>query len=270
MVNFTIPSLFLLYSALSFSAALLIGALFWNKNDASAKLWLYGCLLTSIATAVTVFRADIPLVISFSLMVSFEVFSILLFSQSIRQLSLIKGSLSISKITWLAPILLFSLAEIDRLSSGGVLTPTITALAAFMFGLANFYCFIQSRAVGKTFTNPQFLKFLSIAFIGMTLLYFIRVANALNGYSGFAFDAKSFNLLVWFLIVLLGCFRNLSYIVLRLHLGFTEHSRLNNMNLQLANVIDERNDMIQSLEKFNKSAAINALASRLLMRLINP
>lgn len=72
MSAFTIQTLFLLYSALSLSAALLIAALFWKRHDRSALFWIAGCLLTSIATAITVQRADIPLVISYSLMVSFE------------------------------------------------------------------------------------------------------------------------------------------------------------------------------------------------------
>ena len=86
MTPFTVQTLFLLYSAISLLSAILIGALFWRKKDFSANLWLWACLLTSVATAITIFRGDISPIISFSLMVSFETLSILLLGESLRQL----------------------------------------------------------------------------------------------------------------------------------------------------------------------------------------
>ncbi len=83
----------------------------------------------------------------------------------------------------------------------------------------------------------------------------------MGGYSGLVFDPKALNIVIWLMIILFGTTRNIAYIVLRLHLGFSEHSRLNNMNLKLKNILDERNEMILSIERLNKSASINALAS---------
>jgi signal transduction histidine kinase len=115
-----------------------------------------------------------------------------------------------------------------------------------------------------------FFNFLAVIFLVMSVLYFLRVINALVGYSGFAFDLKTYNLVIWFLMILAGSIRNLTYIVLRLHLGLTERGRLNNMNLRLSNILDERNDMILSLQKFNKSASINALASTIAHEINQP
>lgn len=81
MAPFTVQTLFLFYSALSLSSAVLIGMLFWKKKDISAYLWFSACVLTSTATAVTVYRNEIPMVISYSLMVALETFSILLFGR---------------------------------------------------------------------------------------------------------------------------------------------------------------------------------------------
>lgn len=90
------------------------------------------------------------------------------------------------------------------------------------------------------------------------------------GYSGHTFDTKILNIVVWFSLALFGSIRNLAYIVLRLHMGFAEHSRLNNMNIKLSNILDERNQMILSLEKLNKSAAVNALASSIAHEINQP
>jgi signal transduction histidine kinase len=270
MSPYTIQTLFLFYSALSFSGAVLIGALFWKRHDLSAQLWMYGCLLTAVATVVTVHRQDIPLLISYSLMVSFEALSVVLMTESLKQLSPLAPDKRISRLAWLAPVGIFTFLELERYSAGGVLTPLMTAASSLVFGILNLGCLYHARNVGKKFTNSLFFNFLAVIFLVMSVLYFLRVINALVGYSGFAFDLKTYNLVIWFLMILAGSIRNLTYIVLRLHLGLTERGRLNNMNLRLSNILDERNDMILSLQKFNKSASINALASTIAHEINQP
>ncbi|MDP3620521.1 MAG: HAMP domain-containing sensor histidine kinase [Polynucleobacter sp.] len=270
MSALTIQTLFLLYSALSLSAALLIAALFWKRHDRSALFWIAGCLLTSIATATTVQRADIPLIISYSLMVSFEALSILLFSESLKQLSPLKSDAKFNHITWAAPVLMFGLIEFERHLAGGAISPIMTATTSFLFGAANVFCFYQTRLLSKKLTGTFFLNFLSVIFLLMVGMYLLRILNALIGYSILAFDLKTYNLVIWFFTILFGTIRNLTYIVLRLQLGFTEHGRLNNMNLRLSNLLDERNEMIMSLQKLNKSASINALASTIAHEINQP
>lgn len=123
----TIQTLFLSYSAFSFLAAILIAALFWNKNDQSAKIWVTGCLLTSIGTVITVQRDVIPLISSYSLMVSLETLSILLFSESLKRLSKKSATVSFNTITWMLPTALFLSNELSRYLSGGAIT-SITAI----------------------------------------------------------------------------------------------------------------------------------------------
>jgi signal transduction histidine kinase len=55
-----------------------------------------------------------------------------------------------------------------------------------------------------------------------------------------------------------------------LHLGFAEHNQLNNMNVSLSNILDERNRLIFSLENFNRAASINALASTIAHEINQP
>jgi signal transduction histidine kinase len=270
MNPFTIQTLFLLYSALSFLSAILIATLFWNKKDASARFWLIGCLLTSIATCVTVFRGDIPLVLSFSFMVFIEATSILLFSESLKRLS---GNHLKHRFNWYAfiiPIALFVTVEIQRFFNGGLVTPGISATATFIFGVANLFCLYQAKNIGKEFTNRVFFNFFAIAFTLIITLYWLRVLIVGIGYGGYTFAFETYNIVLWFLIILFGSIRNLAYIVLRLHLGFTEHGRLNNMNLKLSNILDERNAIIMSLEKLNKSVSINALASTIAHEINQP
>ena len=270
MANLSIQTFFLFYSALSFLAAIVIAALFWKKNDRSANLWIASCVLTAIATAVTVNRGSIPSIISFSLMVSFEALSLFFLSESLKRLSVSVKVVSYSKLTWLVPSALFVVTAIDSYRSGAAVTPFMTAAAAFTFGFANLYCFYFTQQIGKQFSNRLFLNFIGLAALAVSLMSMIRGLNVLSGYSAFAFDLKSYNIVIWFLTALLCSIRNLAYIVLRLHLGFSEHNLLNNMNLRLSNVLDERNRLIFSLENFNRTASINALASTIAHEINQP
>ncbi len=261
MTPFTIQTLFLFYSALSFLSATLIGTLFWKRDDQSAKLWLWGCLLTAIATVITVNRGSIPLTISYSLMVSIETLSVLLFSESLKRLSSTNSTIKLSWITFAIPITLFSVVELCRQLANGQITPVISASTTLTFAIANIFCLYQTMRVKNEFENKTFFNFLILVFGVVTALYFMRIFIILSGYSGHSFDIKTLNVIVWFALFLFGSIRNLAYIVLRLHLGFNEHTRLNSMNLRLSDVLEERNDMILSLQKLNRSASINALAS---------
>lgn len=270
MNAFTIQTLFLLYSALSVLAAGMITALFWHKKDTSARIWIVSCLLTSLATVVTVNRDVIPLIISYSLMVSFEALSLLLLSESIKRLNPQKNHIRISHLTWFLPSLLFVIVEYDRYQAHGQLTASMTAATALVCSFANLYCFYQTISVSKHFKNRLFFKLIGTTVLIVGLLYILRTINVLSAYSQFAFDLKSYNLAIWFFLILFGSIRNLAYISLRLHLGFVEHVRLDTMNTGLTNLIDERNAMILSLEKLNKWASVNALASTIAHEINQP
>ena len=270
MNAFTIQTLFLLYSALSILAAGMITALFWKKKDTSALIWIISCVLTSLATAVTVNRDVIPLAISYSLMVALEALSLFLLSESIRRLTPDRSYKKLQFITWFLPILLFLIVEIDRYQANGNLTPAMTATTAIICGFANFYCFYTTRSVSKHFTNQLFFNFIGTAVLIVGLLLILRAFNVFSAYSYFAFDLKHYNLTIWFFAILFGSIRNLAYIALRLHLGFVEHNRLGTINTSLSNMIDERNAMILSIEKLNKWASVNALTSTIAHEINQP
>lgn len=266
----TVQTVFLLYSALSFLSAILIGVLFWKRRDFSANLWIWGCLLTATATAVTVYRNEVALIISFSLMVSFEALSILLLSESLKQLGDNTTKAKLNKLTLIIPAALFTLVEIEGSNSNGITTPLMSATATLIFGIANIFCLYQAMQVRKKFNNQFFFSFLAAAFGIMSCLYLCRIINLAIGYSNYTFDTKVFNIIIWFMLALFGSIRNLAYIVLRLHLGLAERSYLNTMNLKLSHDLEERNSMILSLERLNKSAAINALASTIAHEINQP
>lgn len=266
----TVQLNFLLYSAFSFVSALLIGALFWKKEDRSSKLWLSGCLISSCAASVTVFRSEIPIVISYSLMVSLELASVILFSEALKSLSENKLKLKTSRIFIYFPLFYFLLVEFARIKSNGQITPVISAISTFLFGVANLLCLYQINEVKKEFKNKIFFNFFTFVFIFITCAYFIRSMNAMAINNGNAFLDETLNIVIWFMVLFFGTIRNLTYIVLRLQLGFTEHSRLNNMNLMLTNMLEERNEMIQSLERLNKSASLNTLATSIAHEINQP
>jgi signal transduction histidine kinase len=258
---FTIQSIFLFYSAISIFCGLLLVGFFWGRNDLSARIWISSCFLSALATMVTVYRDRIPLQISYSLMVSVETLALLLLSQSLWNLlpgyKFLRG---LSRV--LLVVIAFFLTQETLLYLGdGKLTPGMSLLTASTWVLVDLFCAYSAFRVAKQFKHKLFLEFIAIVFMGSCLLFLLRVINMLTGNSYSAFDVQVYNFIIYFGIAILSSFRNLLYIFLRMYLGFSEHSRSNDMNMRLNNVIQERNQMIYALAKLNKSAEVNALAS---------
>lgn len=203
-------------------------------------------------------------------MVALETLSVLFFSESLKRLSTQQSYYRLSWYTPILPALLIAVVEYERHISGGEVTPLMAVTSTIFFGIANLICIYQANLTSKEFENKVFFKFLIVVFGLLSTMYFARGINILAGASSFAFDPKVFNLTIWFCIVLVGSLRNLTYIILRLHLGLTESSRLNNMNIRLGNALEGRNEMILSLQKLNRSASINALASTIAHEINQP
>ncbi len=203
-------------------------------------------------------------------MVSIEALSVFLFSESLKRLSKKSLNPKFSIFTFVIPLLVLVLVEFQRHAANNQVTPAMSATANFFFGIANLFCLYQARTVSKEFENRVFFNFMAIFFAMIITLYWIRVLSVAIGYGGYSFDPKPLNVFLWFFLTLLGCIRNLAYIVLRLYLGFAEHNRLNNMNLKLTNLVDERNELILSLQKLNKTSSVNALASTIAHEINQP
>lgn len=258
---FTIQSIFLFYSAVSIFCGLLLVGFFWGRKDLSARIWITSCFMSSLATMVTVYRDHIPLQISYSLMVSIETMALLLLSQSLW--NLLPGYRAVRGIARVfGVVLVFLIAQEGlRYLGEGKLTPQMSLLTSGTWVLVDLFCAYSAFRVSKQFQHKLFLVFIAIIFFSSSLLFLMRVFNMLVGDSHSAFDPQIFNFIIYFGIAILSTYRNLLYIFLRMHLGFSEHSRLNNMNMRLNNVLEERDQMISSLAKLNKSAEVNALAS---------
>ena len=267
---FTIQSVFLFYSASSIFCGLLLLGLFWGRKDVPARIWIASCFLSSLATMVTVYRDYIPLQISYSLMVSVETAALLLMSQSLwALLPDYKASKGIAKVLGVV-IGFFILQETLRYFGGGKLIPSMSLFTACVWVCVDLFCTYSAIKVSKYFQNRLFLNLMAVVFFSSGLLFFLRALNMLTGESYSAFDPQTYNFIIYFGIAILSTFRNLLYIILRMHLGFSEHGSLNNMNIQLKNILDERNQMIASLAKLNRSATTGALSASIAHELNQP
>lgn len=271
MQYISIPSFFFVYSGLSLLAACLIGVLFWGKKDRSAHYWILSCTISAVAAFTTVFRAEIPIVVSYSAMVSLELFSILLTRQSLEALDPKPFNRRWSKTCcWVLPVLLFLSAEGLRWSANGALIPAMTLVTAIFFGLGNVASGLKAYGVGKNYEHPVFFSMMSGTMWIMGGLYFMRALNILVEEHLLTFDHSTLNVLIWIPLILLGAVRNLMYIALRMHMGFAERSHLSVMNLRLTNVLDERNRFIMQIEKFNRLFSASSISSQLVHEIRQP
>jgi len=268
MIN--IQSVFIFYSAISTFCGLLLIGLFWGRKDLSASIWIACCFLSALATSVTVFRTEIPLVISYSLMISIESASLLLMSQSLWSLLLGKKvSRGIAYSIGLA-ISLFILHESLRYIGNGKITAQMSFLTTFTWIMINLYGAYTAKKVGEQFQNRLILNCISAIFFCISLLYVFRGLNMFFEKSYHVFDPQLYNFITYFSIAVLSTLRNLIYINLRMHLGFAEHGRLNNMNMALNNLVEERERMIAAMLKSNKSSSTEALSVSIAHELNQP
>ena len=210
---------------------------------------------------VTVYREQIPLHISYSLMVTLETMALLLLSQSLWNLK--TGYKASKGIAWIICFgaCFFIAQETLRDLGGGKLMPSMSLLTACTWVCVDLFCAYSALKVAKDFQNRLFMNLMAVMFFCSSALFLFRVINMVSDNAYSAFDPQTYNFIIYFAIAILSSFRNLIYIILRMYLGFAEHGRLNNMNMRLTNVLAERDQMILSLTKLNKSAEVNALAS---------
>jgi signal transduction histidine kinase len=265
-----IQSVFIFYSAISVLCGVVLIGLFWGRKDLSALIWISSCFLSAIATTVTVYRNEIPLVISYSLMISFETAALLLSAQSLR--SLLPDSKALQGIAYSLGLAagFFIFQEILRYMGDGKLTSQMSFATSFFWIWVNLFCAYSARKTGEHFQNKLIFNFISAIFLCSGLLYASRVLSMILGSSYHAFDPQLINLITFFSIAVLSTLRNLSYISLRMHLSFAEHGRLNNMNMMLNNIVEERNSMISSLLRANKSSSTEALSASIAHELNQP
>lgn len=266
----SIQTLFLQYSALSLFSALIFALYFWGKKDISARYWIASGILTAVASTVTVFRGQAPLMISYSLMVSIEIVSLLMIREALVRLNPGLQKKRFSAAIWLFPVFYFLLMEVMRHLSGGKLTTSMTGLTAFVYGMLHIASAYAAFSAGKQYQNRLFFNFLALNGLIIGTLHMFRTLSVVTEHSGFAFDSATYNMLTWFSITLFCTLRYLTYIVLRLQISWSEHSRLNDINQRISTVLDERNQLILTLEKLNKSASVNALASTIAHEINQP
>jgi signal transduction histidine kinase len=261
MQFFNVQTVFLFYSAISVFCGLLLIGLFWGRKDTSATLWICSCFLSSLASLGSVYRDQVPVWLGYSTLVTLETIALLSLSLSlwclIPNYNLSKGI----RRALFGAACFFVLQEVLRYIGGGQLVPPMALATSSMWVFLHLFGVYSALQISKQFRTKIFFQIIAIVFFCSSLFFAMRVVNMVNGHSYYAFDPSVYNFLLYFSIALLSSFRNLVYVALRMHLGFSEHSRLNNMNLHLTNLLEEREYLLSTLSKYQKSAEVNALAS---------
>ena len=265
-----IQSIFIFYSAISILCGLLLIGLFWGRRDLSASIWITSCFLSAIASTVTVFRTEIPLLISYSLMVSIETFALLLLSQSLWSLFPEKKVSSGIVYSFGFTVCFLILQEFLRYLGNGKITVQMSLVTTFVWLSIDLFGSYSAVTVGQRFKNRIIFNLISIIFFCGGLLFLFRLLNILHGKNYHVFDQEFYNFISYFAITVFTTIRNFIYINLRMHLGFSEHNRLNNMNISLNNLVNEREQMIAAILKSNKSSSTEALSVSIAHELNQP
>ena len=246
-----IPAVFIFYGILSIAYAGTLFLYFKNRKDQSAQSWAIASLLVGISVLVTVFRSDIPLVVSYVL------------ANALAYVSYRYQGFALDA-------LLGERLDFRRLAARGAAEVCAHAIALLAIGqwLGPVYqtVFVSGAVLGVSLhcgllavrlyrsESVNLALLLAITFFLAALLWLLRIPLAIAEVSVSAFDASAINVAIFIAIFLVAIFRYLIY-----------------PGLLLVRANDEKQQLlIDGLLRANKTVSTGALSASLAHELNQP
>jgi len=246
-----IPAVFIFYGLLSLAYAGTLFLYFKDRKDQSSQSWAIGSLLVGIAVLLTVFRAEIPLIVSY-------VFANALAYVSYRYQcfalqALLGQRLDFGRLAARCGAEMLGYA-IVLIVLGHVLGPAYQTV--FVSSAVIVVSLHGARLAYRLYraTGANLALILAITFHLAALLWAIRIVLALADVSTGAFDSGAINTVVFIAIFLVAIFRYMTYPALLLMMANNERQLL----------------LMNSLLRANRTAATGALSAALAHELNQP
>jgi signal transduction histidine kinase len=241
-----IPAIFMFYGILSiaYSATLLF---YFSKQKNCA----IGAFLLGTAAIVTIFRADIPTIISYVGANAIAYIAYQYFNYSLINLL---GEQPHLKPSFLRNLTVFFVYSIALYAIGAILNPGYqTIFVCLAVAHITFKSGYLSLRVFKK-TNIDLIKIYAILFFSTSVLWVARILLVLLDITTIAFDTNIINTIIFVAIFLLGIFRYMIFPVFLLKIAENEKEKL----------------LIDSLVWANKTAATGALSASIAHELNQP
>ena len=238
MATNLIPVLFYFFSIFSIAIGISLYWIFKERRDASLYHWMAGTVLSGISAGVTIFRAELPLLLSYVFANSLNFISFLFFAHALRYLFVksprYQGASKWALYVGCVSIYCLILFLLTEQASQSIQTAFVSVLA----GCGCLYVSYVSRVVYRAKQDVQ-LAVMAWIFLLQGLCWYARLVPLVLTNSHGVFDSTIFNIGVFTLLTIFGLARHMIYIAVRVTLSSHEAFDLRKRNRLLENIVLE-------------------------------
>jgi signal transduction histidine kinase len=220
MVAYNVQSLFVFYSLASLLGGVM--AFFYLRNlDTSARYWAVAALIAGVTNLATVFRAELPLLWSYSIPIGLTGTVFVLMGLGIERLHRQGPHGPALLALAIGTALFIALMEWSRIHMG----PRVTVvLSGGLFALTSFWGSYTAHVYHRLSGN-RFARHLCTVMIGIGVVNVLRTQSTFTGWGLETFGADAWTLGIWSTMFLLGMVRYVMYIALRIQQHADERSQ---------------------------------------------
>jgi signal transduction histidine kinase len=246
-----IPAIFMFYGILSIAYSVTLLFYFRQQKNRSIENCAIGAFLLGIAAIVTIFRAEIPTIISYVGANALAYLAYRYFNYSLINLLDEQPHLKPSFLNNLTVFVAYSIAlfAIGALFNPGYQTIFVCVAVAYLTYKGGY---LSLKIFKKT--NIDLIKVYGILFFFTAFLWLARILLVLLDITFLAFDANIINTIIFIAIFLLAIFRYMIFPIFLLKIAENEKEKL----------------LIDSLVWANKTAATGALSASIAHELNQP
>ena len=227
------------------------------KNNRSARLWIYGCLSVAFGLGLVLLRPNFPSWLTYSVANFFTLFGWFLFFASLEVLLTKKTT----TLNWIPIVAALHGLIIEMLFYFQIEKYTATYLS-FVWSIMNFCFFLIIIKWNREGAN-KFVRVMAYLFLATSLVWLFNIFIAVNHNIKFVIDDNVSNYLTLTINAMLAILRQLNYFAIHYDLINTEKE-------QIKRLLTERESLIASLLKANKTAATGALSASIAHELNQP
>lgn len=227
------------------------------KNNRSARLWIYGCLSVAFGLGLVLLRPNFPSWLTYSVANFFTLFGWFLFFVSLEVLLTKKTT----TLNWIPIVAALHGLIIEMLFYFQIEKYTATYLS-FVWSIMNFCFFLIIIKWNREGAN-KFVRVMAYLFLATSLVWLFNIFIAVNHNIKFVIDDNVSNYLTLTINAMLAILRQLNYFAIHYDLINTEKE-------QIKRLLTERESLIASLLKANKTAATGALSASIAHELNQP
>jgi signal transduction histidine kinase len=211
MAVYNVHSLFVFYSLVSLLGGA-IAVVCWRNLDTSARYWTVATLIAGVTNLATVFRAELPLLWSYSIPIGLTGALFVLMGLGIQRLHRPGLPWPALLVLAIGTVVFIAVMEWCRIHVGLRLT---VVLSGGLFALTSFWSSYTAHVYHRLSAN-RFARHMCTVMIVFGVVNLLRIQSTFTGWGLETFGKDAWTLAMWSTQFLLGMLRYILYIAMRI------------------------------------------------------